>query len=75
MSKDFRRKVSSQRLKGFLEKFSKVAFKLTSTILGVGHEYLELFLDLISQSPFRLFSWSTPNPKIVLKIWYIKQKI
>ena len=47
------------------------AFKLTSTILGVGHEYLELFLDLISQSPFRLFSWSTPNPKINLKTYEI----
>ena len=43
------------------------AFKLTSTILGIGPEYLELFLDIISQSPFRLFNWSTPNPKINIK--------
>ena len=42
-------------------------FKLTSTILGIGPEYLELFLDIITQSPFRLFNWSTPNPKINLK--------
>ena len=32
------------------------AFKLTSTIFGIGPEYLELFLDIISQSPFRIFN-------------------
>ena len=47
------------------------AFKLTSTILGISPEYLELFLDIISQSPFRIFKWSTPNPKINLKTFEI----
>ena len=47
------------------------AFKLTSTILGIGPEYLELFLDIISQSPFRIFKWSTPNPKINIKTFEI----
>lgn len=40
------------------------AFKITWMILEIGEEYLELFLDIISQSPFRIFKWSTPNPKI-----------
>ena len=47
------------------------AFKLTSTILGISLEHLELFLDIISQSPFRIFKWSTPNPKINLKTFEI----
>ena len=47
------------------------AFKLTSSILGIGHEMLEFFIDLISQSPFRIFKWSTPNPKINLDTFEI----
>ena len=50
------------------------AFKLTSTILGIDPEYLELFLDIISRSPFRLFNWSTPNPNINLNTFEIDGK-
>ena len=40
------------------------AFKATWQILDIGEEHLEFLLDLISQTPYRIFKWSTPNPKI-----------
>lgn len=43
-------------------------FKLTASVLGIGHEVLEFFIDLISQSPYRIFKCLTPNPKINLEM-------
>ena len=47
------------------------AFKITCATFDVGEEYLELLLDLISESPFRIFKWSTPNPKINIETFDI----
>lgn len=40
------------------------AYKITWLTFDIGEEYLEIIFDIISQSPFRLFKCSTPNPKI-----------
>ena len=47
------------------------AFKITCVILEIGEKFLELFLDIISQSSFRIFKCSTPNPKINMETFEI----
>ena len=42
----------------------QTAFKITCLFLEIGEEHLDLFLDIVSQNPFRIFKCLTPNPKI-----------